>query len=246
MPHKPTMSLSMPEYTPELEYSLDLGAEASAPSTPQPPPPPRARNWRPAGHEREQQARSTAYDSEGNLKVAMRGRRAAERDCGIWCVAVALRETKYADWRWMRSAETAVAPWIYAPASTGLCPACDAPCVLPPSRPRSPSPSASAFTSALSFAGDANILDTRGDTLRRPRTPPASRATSHSPSRPAGAGSVLVQDESSPAKPKYTRPGADALVRLLSVVAALVLLLGAMSRRGGADVAVPVGEGEGI
>ncbi|KAJ7659567.1 hypothetical protein DFH06DRAFT_1472444 [Mycena polygramma] len=93
MPHKPSMSLSMPEYTPELEYSLDLDAEASAPSTPQlggDAPPPRARNWRPAGHEREQQARSTAYDSDGNLKVAMRGRRAAERDCGIWCVSFLL------------------------------------------------------------------------------------------------------------------------------------------------------------
>ncbi|KAJ7659569.1 hypothetical protein DFH06DRAFT_1326574 [Mycena polygramma] len=201
----------MPECGRKLEYSLDLGAEASAPSTPQlgAAPPPRARNWRPAGQEREQQARSTAYDADGNLKVAMR--------------------------------------WIYAPASTGLCPACDAPCVLPPSRPRSPS--LSALTSASPFVGDANSLDSLS--LRRPRTPSASRATSHSPPssplRPTGAGSVLVpspssahtaEDELPPTRPKYTRPGADALVRLLSVLAALVLLLGVMSRKGGTEVAV--------
>ncbi|KAJ6516698.1 hypothetical protein C8R47DRAFT_1313084 [Mycena vitilis] len=250
MPHKPTMSLSMPEYSPELEYSLDLGAEASAPTTPQlgGDAPPRARNWRPAGQEREQQARSTAYDADGNLKVAMRGRKAAERDCGICAeTAVSPVRTQCCGALFCRAH---IDDWIYAPASTGLCPACDAPCVLPPSRPRSPSPSS---PSALTSDANANILDTRADSLRRPRTPPASRATSHSPSRPTGAGSVLVpsHDETDsstgstesalPKTPKYTRPGADALVRLLSVLAALVLLLGALSRRGSTDVAVVEG-----
>ncbi|KAJ7659571.1 hypothetical protein DFH06DRAFT_1472446 [Mycena polygramma] len=274
MPHKPTMSLSMPEYTPELEYSLDLGAEASAPTTPQlggDAAPPRARNWRPADHEREQQARSTAYDSDGNLKVAMRGRRAAERDCGIWCCGNGGRACTDAVLRGV----VLQGAYRRPPASTGLCPACDAPCVLPPSRPRSPSPS----HLASPLASDVNILDVRADSLRRPRTPPASRATSHSPSSSPSRlltsslrpGSVLVPSPSSAhdaseftllarsgirsgegsagddsasivstadgenttRKPKYIRPGTDALVRLLSVLAALVLLLGAMSRRGG-------------
>jgi hypothetical protein len=92
------MSCSSSPDTPELEYTLNLGAE-STPVTPRldnvdvgvdvgvsAPVPPRTRSWRPAGHEGEQKARSTAYDAAGNLKVAVRGRRAAARDCGIWCV----------------------------------------------------------------------------------------------------------------------------------------------------------------
>ncbi|KAJ7148319.1 hypothetical protein C8R46DRAFT_1128158 [Mycena filopes] len=86
---RPNMTLAMPEYSPELEYTMDLGAE----STPLPddrditaPAPPRTRSWRSASNERErtsQKARSSAYDADGNLKVVVRGRQAAGRDCGI-------------------------------------------------------------------------------------------------------------------------------------------------------------------
>ncbi|KAJ7339835.1 hypothetical protein DFH08DRAFT_875595 [Mycena albidolilacea] len=107
MPRRPGMKLDMSaEYTPELEYSVNLGAESGV-STPLLSPsltalsdsssslpenilddtpvasPIRTRSWRPVGVEREQKARSTAYDAAGNLKVAARARKADARDCGI-------------------------------------------------------------------------------------------------------------------------------------------------------------------
>ncbi|KAF7354091.1 hypothetical protein MVEN_01096500 [Mycena venus] len=246
MPHQPEMRLAMPEYTPELEYTLDLGAESVA-TTPlldnaPAPSPVRTRSWRPDGVERDQKARSTAYDSAGNLKIAVRGRRAAARDCGI-CeeVAVAPVRTQCCGSLFCKQH---IDEWIYAPTADGRCPSCKAPCVLPPSRPLSPSGQSNPISD--------NILT---DSLRRgrPRTPPTSRShsQSHSPSPSVltSRSSTLangidvdsaVEDVTVPTKPKYSRPGMDALVRLLSGLVAVLLLLGALSRRGtpGAEVAV--------
>ncbi|KAJ6492084.1 hypothetical protein C8R45DRAFT_1096130 [Mycena sanguinolenta] len=143
-----SFALSFPDIP---EYTLKLGAEISRSTTPLPsdsesttnadvkpksPPSPlpvRTRSWCPEGVEREQKARSTAYDAAGNLKLALRGRKAAARDCG---------------WRSSPSKPNAAARyfvgststrwWIYASTADGRCPACKAPCVLPPSRPLSP------------------------------------------------------------------------------------------------------------
>ncbi|KAF8192254.1 hypothetical protein K438DRAFT_864604 [Mycena galopus ATCC 62051] len=230
MPPKPGMKLSMPEYspdTPELEYTLDLGAETSRASTPLPPDDTigpslvRTRSWRPEGVEREQKARSTAYDAAGNLKIAVRGRHAAERDCGI-CeeVAVAPVKTQCCGALFCRQH---IDEWIYAPAADGRCPACKAPCVLPPSRPLSP-------TNAPANAHSDMLTDSLH--RRRPRTPPPSppnEADESADSIPLAPGSEISAGTSR----KYTRSGMDALVRLLSGLAALLLLLGALSRRGG-------------
>ncbi|KAJ7142325.1 hypothetical protein C8R44DRAFT_760502 [Mycena epipterygia] len=193
---KPPMSLAMPTYNPDLEYSLDLGAEG----TPQPevdenaPALPRTRSWRSSSHDKEK-TRSSAYDAAGNLKLAVRGRKEAQRDCGI-CEEVAvgpvrteccgalfcrahiddvrpLLHNQISTFPSTRSTDATVAvhahyhqfhayasilpnltpaQWIYGPAATGLCPACAAPCVLPP-------------------APDA-------DSKHRPRTPPSSRSQS--------------------------------------------------------------------
>ncbi|KAJ7921098.1 hypothetical protein B0H13DRAFT_2267969 [Mycena leptocephala] len=264
MPRKPGMNVAMPhgQYTPELEYTLNLGAE-STPVTPRldnvdmgvdmgvsAPVPPRTRSWRPAGHEGEQKARSSAYDAAGNLKVAVRGRRAAARDCGI-CEEVAVNPVRTQCCGALFCREH-IDDWLYAPAATGLCPACSAPCVLPPSRGTSASPSSS---------------PARARAHARPRTPPSSRSTSPhrnssldtscppsaldlddgvllpSLSSTKGAQFGLKPEESSTTiaarsdstKPqmKYPRPGADALVRLLAGFVAFILLLGALSRRGG-------------
>lgn len=141
--------------------------------------------------------------------------------------------------------------WLYAPAATGLCPACSAPCVLPPSRGTSASPSSS---------------PARARAHARPRTPPSSRSTSPhrnsslDTSCPPSAldlddgvllpslsstksaqfclkpeessTTIAAQPDSTKPQMKYPRPGADALVRLLAGFVAFILLLGALSRRG--------------
>ncbi|KAJ6566756.1 hypothetical protein B0H19DRAFT_1138530 [Mycena capillaripes] len=207
---KPTMKLPIPEYNPELEYTLNLGGE----STPLPsdvgPAAPRARDWRPAGHESEQKARSSAYDAAGNLKVAVRGRRAAAKDCGI-CQEVAVEPVRTQCCGALFCREH-IDDWLFNPAATGLCPACNAPCLLPPSKPVTPShPLAqSSFPSSTLTALDLDELQ---------EAEPVEESDSH--------------DLDTNSNSKYTRPGADALVRLLSVLAALVLLIGALSRRGG-------------
>ncbi|KAK7036196.1 hypothetical protein R3P38DRAFT_3183987 [Favolaschia claudopus] len=252
--------LSMPEYTPELEYTMDLGAESRV-STPRPddslalaaPSPIRTRSWRPEGVERDQQAHSTAYDSDGKLKVAARARRAAARDCGI-CEEVAIDpvKTQCCDALFCRQH---IEEWIYAPRADGLCPSCTGPCVLPPSRPHSPSPSHHSHSSATKPSspptrdiltdslrrGASSSSTTTLRPLPRPRTPPStpSHSGSHTPvsppsrpGTPTSSSSSAVASSTKP-KPKYSRPGMDALVRLLSGLAALLLLLGALSRRGG-------------
>ncbi|KAJ6550188.1 hypothetical protein B0H19DRAFT_1160579 [Mycena capillaripes] len=121
-----------PKYTPELEYTVDLGTEGVDSTPPlDGAAPARTRSWRPTGQEREQKARSTAYDAAGNLKVAVRSRRAAERDCGI-CAQVAVEpvRTQCCDALFCKDH---IDQWLRSPAATGLCPACDAPCVLRPS-----------------------------------------------------------------------------------------------------------------
>ncbi|KAJ7804182.1 hypothetical protein B0H14DRAFT_1624718 [Mycena olivaceomarginata] len=160
MPRRPGMKLDMPsEYTPELEYSVNLGAESGV-STPllspsltalsdssvslpenivdDPPAasPIRTRSWRPVGVEREQKARSTAYDAAGNLKVAARARKADARDCGI-CEEPAVSPVKTLCCGALFCRQH-IDDWIYAPAADGCCPACKARCVLPASRPASP------------------------------------------------------------------------------------------------------------
>ncbi|KAJ7738720.1 hypothetical protein B0H16DRAFT_89404 [Mycena metata] len=223
---RPTMSLDMPEYSPELEYTLNLGVE----STPllddiSAPAPPRTRTWRSRSNEREQtsqKARSSAYDADGNLKIVARGRKAAARDCGI-CDESAVEPVRTLCCGALFCKQH-IDDWIYGPAATGLCPACESPCVLPPSR--SPSP----------------LLKTPLGT--RPRTPPASRSHSHpssrsaSPSQHPDIDTTDVETASATQAPKYRRPGADGLVRLLSLGVAAVLLVGALSRRGGSQETV--------
>ncbi|KAJ6492082.1 hypothetical protein C8R45DRAFT_1212922 [Mycena sanguinolenta] len=247
------MKLAMPEYTPELEYTLNLGAEISRSTTPLPsdsesttnadvkpkppsPSPVRTRSWRPEGVEREQKARSTAYDAAGNLKIAVRGRKAAANDCGI-CEEVAVEPVKTQCCGALFCRQH-IDEWIYAPTADGRCPACKAPCVLPPSRPLSPASSPSQYPlPASNTPTPAERKDILGSTtsLRRSgtRTPPPSPLLS-SPSSPLRASAVSPGvDVASVSSRKYTRPGMDALVRLLSGIAALLLLLGALSRRGG-------------
>ncbi|KAJ7638145.1 hypothetical protein B0H17DRAFT_1187276 [Mycena rosella] len=160
MPRTPAMKLAMPQYNPDVEYSLDLGAEATPQpeDTPQPaddtaPAPPRRRSWRSSSHDTEKTRHSNAYDAAGNLKIAARGRQEAQRDCGI-CEEVAVEPVRTLCCGALFCKEH-IDDWIYGPAATGLCPTCTAPCVLPPS------------------------MDTEKEAAR-PRTPPSSR--SHSPS----------------------------------------------------------------
>ncbi|KAJ7154973.1 hypothetical protein C8R43DRAFT_1235201 [Mycena crocata] len=95
------------QYTPELEYTLDLGAESGL-STPLPeqstsilgdnstptqredtsPVLPRRRNWRSSSQDPEKARHSGAYDAAGHLKIPARARREARKDCGI-CEEVA-------------------------------------------------------------------------------------------------------------------------------------------------------------
>ncbi|KAJ7181348.1 hypothetical protein C8R43DRAFT_269845 [Mycena crocata] len=101
MQRKP-MNISTPEYTPEIEYTLDLGAESEV-STPLviddsnitptqrddvSPILPRRRSWRSSSQDPEKTPHSGAYDAAGRLKIAARARKEARRDCGI-CEEVA-------------------------------------------------------------------------------------------------------------------------------------------------------------
>ncbi|KAJ7263454.1 hypothetical protein C8J57DRAFT_1333540 [Mycena rebaudengoi] len=128
------MSLAMPSYSPklesELEYSLNLGAESEA-NTPLPDPTPdsgplllRAATLAAA----KEKQRSAAY-MRGRFKVAERARREALRDCGI-CEEPAVIPVRTQCCRALFCKEH-IDSWLHGPASTGLCPACEAPCVLP-------------------------------------------------------------------------------------------------------------------
>ncbi|KAJ6549059.1 hypothetical protein DFH09DRAFT_1366917 [Mycena vulgaris] len=202
MSRRPAMKLAMPE-SDAVEYSLDLGAEPVA-STPLPdaddaPALPRRRSWRSSSHADEKTRLSSAYDAQGNLKIAARGRAEAKRDCGI-CEEVAVVPTRTLCCDALFCKEH-IDDWIYGPAATGLCPACAAPCVLPPS------------------------ADVDADAARRPRTPPSSRSQSPAPSSHSSNSLTSLL------------PGTDGLVRVLSVLG-LLLLLGLLSGRGGAEESV--------
>ncbi|KAJ7440205.1 hypothetical protein B0H11DRAFT_2099993 [Mycena galericulata] len=217
------MSLRMPAYTPELEYSLDLGAETPPPdntaASAAPPALPRTRSWRALNHASEKK-RSGAYDEDGNLTVAARGRRAAERDCGI-CEEPATEPVRTQCCGALFCREH-IHDWIYGPSASDICPACNALCVLPPS--------------------DSASLATEKP---RPRTPPSSR--SHSPSPPSASSlsststSNLTGDSPKLNYAPLTPPtkalprsllSNESLVRVLSVLG-LLLLLGLLSQRGG-------------
>ncbi|KAF7358840.1 RING-type domain-containing protein [Mycena sanguinolenta] len=142
------MRLALPDYSPEVEYTLNLGAETSRSATPLPsdsesspnisaksppsPSPVRTRSWRPEGVEREQKARSTAYDAAGNLKIAVRGRKAAANDCGI-CEEVAVEPVKTQCCGALFCRQH-IDEWIYAPSADGRCPRMQSP-LRPPALP---------------------------------------------------------------------------------------------------------------
>ncbi|KAF7309306.1 RING-type domain-containing protein [Mycena indigotica] len=152
---KKAMKLAMPTYAPEVEYSLNLGAESdySRAATPQPSdgegPVTRRRKAVDQSQSREQRMRlSTAYDEKGHLKIAERGRREALLDCGI-CDETAVDPVRTECCRALFCREH-IDAWIYGPAATGLCPSCEKPCVVShntssssPSRTPSLSPSRS-------------------------------------------------------------------------------------------------------
>ncbi|KAJ7084538.1 hypothetical protein B0H15DRAFT_385557 [Mycena belliarum] len=163
---RPGMALSLPDH---VEYTLDLGAESGAesgPATPTDAAPaaPRTRSWRPADRA-DPKARSGAYDAAGRLKLTQRARVEAQRECAI-CAEAAAVPTRVLCCGALFCREH-IEQWIYSPASTGLCPACDAPCVLPPSDDADP------------------------DAARRPRTPPSSRAHTPPPSPTVLAGTAM-------------------------------------------------------
>ncbi|KAJ7729838.1 hypothetical protein DFH07DRAFT_849519 [Mycena maculata] len=202
-PRRPltNMSLHMPAYTPEFEYSLDLGALSTPLPEDNPPVLPRTRSWRALNHEADKQ-RSSAYDEAGNLKIAVRGRRAARDDCGICAERAASPvRTQCCGALFCRAH---IHDWVYGPAATGLCPSCSAPCTLPSDRtednekkrPRTPSPSPASFPT---------------DTIRSSSS--IRTATEAEAERVTSAGSH------------------DSLVRLLSVLG-LLLLFAVLSRRG--------------
>ncbi|KAJ7203156.1 hypothetical protein GGX14DRAFT_652713 [Mycena pura] len=128
-PRKPTLSIATTAEIPEVEYTLDLGAETTPLGDDNAPVPPRTRSWRSSSHDRDKQ-RSTAYDAAGNLKIAARGRREAMRDCGI-CEEVAVKPVRTQCCGALFCKEH-INAWIYGPAATGRCPSCEAPCILPP------------------------------------------------------------------------------------------------------------------
>ncbi|KAJ7896629.1 hypothetical protein B0H14DRAFT_3853562 [Mycena olivaceomarginata] len=148
MPRRPGMKLDMSaEYTPELEYSVNLGAESGV-STPLLSPSLTALSDSSASlpenivddpphrlaHTNAQLA--SPYDAAGNLKVAARARKADARDCGI-CEEPAVSPVKTLCCGALFCRQH-IDDWIYAPAADGCCPACKARCVLPASRPASP------------------------------------------------------------------------------------------------------------
>ncbi|CAK5262395.1 unnamed protein product [Mycena citricolor] len=206
-PKKPSISgmkLSMPQYTPELEYTIDLGAESSE-SRPITPVPQfrevtRKRNWRSSSHERDQTHGSSAYDKEGHWKVAERGRLEALRDCGI-CEEVAT-EPLVTDCCGALFCREHINDWLYGPASSPLCPSCQKTCMVP------------AIDSASSSSSLASHSADRNRTL--------SRSRSSSPP-------VTIE---SPATRRFARMEYDSIVRLISIAVSALLLLGVLSRRG--------------
>ncbi|KAJ6597956.1 hypothetical protein B0H10DRAFT_2231821 [Mycena sp. CBHHK59/15] len=144
------MSLAMPSYTAELEYTLDLGAESTPPITPLPAedPPPRARNWRPTTHADEQRS-----EAQRRKRTAERARAADARDCGI-CDEPASGGVRTACCGALFCREH-IDDWLYGPASTGLCPACAAPCVLPDTKMHPCTPPSSRAQSPAPDVADA-------------------------------------------------------------------------------------------
>ncbi|KAJ7450155.1 hypothetical protein FB451DRAFT_1286288 [Mycena latifolia] len=227
----------MPEYEPEEEYSLDLGAESTPideiiavpiPAAPPPVPaaPPRTRSWRSSSHAADTAAaRASAYDAAGNLKIAARGRAEAQRDCGI-CEGAAMDPVRTLCCGKVFCREH-IEDWLYSPASTGLCPACAAPCILPgeSGSPRAP-PSSRVQSRAASPVRP--VAPRRASGLRPSITsdPDVSILPDLEPESADEDAALRVRRAHPP-----LAPGPDSLVRALSVLG-LLLLLAVLSWRG--------------
>ncbi|KAF7296367.1 RING-type domain-containing protein [Mycena chlorophos] len=212
---KPAMQIAMPKPsygTPEVEYSLNLGAEsdysrAASPLPTEMPTPRAAAAGRQPVKKSERMRVSTAYDSHGNLKIAERGRREAVRDCGI-CDEPAVSPVRTACCGALFCQEH-IEAWIYSPAATGRCPTCDKPCVLAHDVPTTTSESGS-------------------------RTPSLSPSRSRSPSAAAAKAQRQTLSASVQTAQSVLLPGIPELTRVLCGVALLVLLA-LLSRRDSGD-----------
>ncbi|KAJ7113324.1 hypothetical protein C8R43DRAFT_1039916 [Mycena crocata] len=115
---------------------------------------------------------SGAYDKAGRLKIAARAMMEARRDCGI-CEEVASPPVRTLCCGAL-FCRAHIDDWLHAPAATGLCPACAAPCSVPApptndgtrtppsSRAESPSRSSSRLTSDSGFTTQTDASSNSG------------------------------------------------------------------------------------
>ncbi|KAJ7117193.1 hypothetical protein C8R43DRAFT_1037623 [Mycena crocata] len=267
MPRKP-MKIAMPEYTPELEYTLDLGAESDL-STPLPdqestsilgdnttptqrddvsPVLPRRRSWRSSSQDQEKTRHSGAYDAAGHLKIAARARREAQKDCGI-CEEVASPPVRTLCCGAL-FCRAHIDDWLTAPAATGLCPACAAPCAVPaaPSKDGTRTPPSSRAESPSGSRSSSRLTSESGVTTQTDATSTSGMVIdelSLDPSAPASEPKALngIQVEDGPRllvlPPGKHRPRTrdSLLVRALSVVALLLALVVFVRRNSGGGAA---------
>ncbi|KAJ7065596.1 hypothetical protein C8F01DRAFT_1249174 [Mycena amicta] len=227
---KTTMKLAMPTCTsssswrcgslihnaytdsPELEYTLNLGAESDYSRAPTPQPDTERQigaalsRRTPTG---ERMRLSTAYDAAGHLKIAERGRREAVRDCGI-CDQTAVVPVRTQCCGALFCKEH-IDAWIYSPAATGLCPSCEKPCIV--------SHSDSQLSSSSSSPSSPS---SRSPSPSRSRTPTRTHQ------------SLATKTKTKPKPPQQIQtllPGLPELARVLCGVA-LIFLLAVLSRQG--------------